>query len=145
MATRDWQEVERHIAHAAGAAAWIKCMEQADVLHIGDDRQFGIIFQNALEFACRVVIRAHDHEYPTSEPDGHDLTMLTQLIRHHGIVCPREDISGGNNRLLSAFGGEAVHADEHPPLNRRLIAGNIPDAVARPGEMVSRQQHRPQH
>ena len=60
MATRDWQDVERHIAHAAGAgAAWIKCMEQADVLHIGDDRQFGIIFQNALEFACRVVIRAH--------------------------------------------------------------------------------------
>ena len=127
MATPGWQDVERHIAHAAGAAAWIKGMEQADVLHLGDDRQLGIVFQNAPEFACRAVIAAHGHEYPTSEPDGHDLTILTQLIRNHGIVRPREDIPGGNHRHLSAFGGD------------------IPDAVARLGEMVSRPQHQPRH
>ena len=88
-----------------------------------------------------MVIATHGHDYPTSEPDGHDLTILTQLIRNHGIVCPSEDIRGENHRHLSAFGGEAVHADEHPLLDRRLIAGDIPDAVARLREMVSRQQH----
>ena len=141
MTTPDWQDVERHIANATGAAAWIKGMEQADVLHIGDDRQFGIISQNALEFAYKAVIEAHGHEYPTSEPDGHDLTILTQLIRNHGIVCPSEDIPGENHRRLSAVGGEAVHADEHPPLDRRLIAEDIPDAIARLRDMVSGLQH----
>ena len=77
----DWEDVDRKMQDAIGAADWISAIHQADVIDSGDDRQFGIIARNALEFAYKAVIAAHGYEYPTSGRDGHNLKILAQLMR----------------------------------------------------------------
>ena len=127
----DWADVEQKINDATGAANWIEAIQQAGILDAGDDKQFGRVAQNALEFAYKAVIAAHGYEYPTSGRDGHNLTILTQLLRDHEIISSDEEAPGESHRYLSEFGGAAVYAHEHPPLNRGRIAEDIPDAVAR--------------
>ena len=129
----DWEDVEQKINDATGAANWIEAIKQAGILDAGDDKQFGRIAQNALEFAYKAVIAAHGHEYPTSGPN---LRTLTELFREHEIIGRDEEAPGENHRSLTEFGGAAVYAHEHPLLDRRLIAEDIPDAVAQLREMV---------
>ena len=123
------------INDATGAANWIEAIPSR-ILDAGDDKQFGRVAQNALEFAYKAVIAAHGHEYPTSGRDGHNLRILTELFREHEIIGRDEEAPGENHRSLTEFGGAAVYAHEHPPLDRRLIAEDIPDAVAQMREMV---------
>ena len=125
----DWQDVEQKMTDATGAITWIKGIEQAGILDLGDDKQFGRMAQNALEFAYKSVLAAHGHEYPIRGNNGHNLTILTQLIREHGIFGHGEEIPGERHRYLTEFGGAAVYAHEHPPLDRQQIAHDIPDAV----------------
>ena len=126
----DWQDVEQKLNDAKGAADWIEAIRESGILDAGDDKQFGRVAQNALEFAYKAAIAAHGHDYPTSGRDGHNLTILAQLVRTHGIVDRDQEVPGENHRYLSEFGGAAVYAHEHPPLNRGLIAEEIPSAVA---------------
>ena len=137
----DWEDVEQKINDATGAADWIDAIQKAGILDAGDDKQFGRVAQNALEFAYKAVIAAHGYEYPTSGRDGHNLTILTQLLRDHEIIRRDEEVPGEDHRYLSEFGEAAVYAHEHPPLNSRLIAEEIPDAVIRLRDMVSRLQN----
>ena len=53
----DWQDVEQKMTAATGAADWISSVQEAGILDAGDDMQFGIMAQNALEFACKAVMR----------------------------------------------------------------------------------------
>ena len=133
----DWQDVEQKMTDATGAITWIKGIKQAGILDLGDDKQFGRMAQNALEFAYKSVLAAHGHEYPIRGRDGHNLTILTQLLRDREVIGGYEEAPGENHRYLTEFGGAAVHAHEHPPLDRRLIAEDIPDAVARLKDMVA--------
>ena len=132
----DWDDVEKKMNDATGAASWIEAILQAGILDAGDDKQFGRVAQNALEFGYKALIAAHGHEYPTSGRDGHNLRILTGLIREHEIIGHDEEIPGENHRYLTAFGGAAVYAHEHPPLDRRRIAEDIPEAVSKMREMV---------
>ena len=134
----DWENVEKKMADATGAANWIDAILQANILDAGDDKQFGRVAQNALEFAYKAVIAADGQDPPTGGRDGHNLTILTQLIRRHGIVSNNEEIPGGRQIYLTEFGGAAVYAHEHPALDRRLIAEDVPEAVARLREIVER-------
>ena len=102
----DGQDVEQKMTAATGAADWINAVQEAGILDAGDGMQFGIMAQNALEFACKAVIAAHGHEYPASGRGGHDLTILTQLLRDHEIIGRDEEIPGENHRHLSGFGGQ---------------------------------------
>ena len=132
----DWEDVEQKVNDATGAANWIEAIQQAGILGAGDDKQFGRVAQNALEFAYKAVIAAHGHEYPTSGRDGHNLRILTELFREHEIIGRDEEAPGENHRYLTEFGGAAVYAHQHSPLDRRLIAEDIPDAVAQLRDMV---------
>ena len=132
----DWEDVEQKINDATGAANWIEAIQQAGILDAGDDKQFGRVAQNALEFAYKAVIAAHGHEHPTSGRDGHNLRILTELFREHEIIGRDEEAPGENHSYLTEFGGAAVYAHEHPPLDRRLIAEDIPDVVAQLRDMV---------
>ena len=134
----DWTDVDQKMNDAVGAANWIEAIRQAGIMDAGDDKQFGRVAQNALEFAYKAVIAAHGHEYPTSGRDGHNLTILTQLLRDREIVGQGKEVPGENHRYLTEFGVAAVYAHEHPPLNRGLIAEDIPDAVSRLRTMVLR-------
>ncbi len=134
----DWEDVEKKMTDATGATDWIDAMRQADILDAGDDKQFGRVAHNALEFAYKAVIAAHGHEYPTSGRDGHNLTILTQLIRSHGIISNDEEIPGRRHAYLTEFGGSAVYAHEHPALDRHLIAEDVPEAIAQLREIVER-------
>ena len=64
----DWEDIEQKINDATGATNWIEAIQQAGILDAGDDKQFGRVAQNALEFAYKAVIAAHGHEYPASGP-----------------------------------------------------------------------------
>ena len=133
----DWDDVDRKINDADGAASWINTLRDAGLLDGGDDKQFGRIAQNALEFAYKAAIAAHGHEYPASGRDGHNLTILTQLMRSREIIDGNGQAPGEQHRYLSEFGGAAVCAHEHPPLDRHSIARDVPAAVARPKEITN--------
>ena len=132
----DWDDVDKKITDATGAATWINAIQAAGIIDVGDDLQFGRVAQNALEFAYEAVLGAHGCEYPTSGRDGHNLRILTDLLRENQIIGVNELAPGENHRYLTEFGGAAVCADEHPPLDRRLIADEIPEAVLQLRNMV---------
>ncbi len=125
----DWDDVDKKIADATGAATWISAIRDAGIIDMGDDLQFGRVAQNALEFAYKGVLAAHGRTYPVGGRDGHNLRILTDLLRENQILGANELVPGENHRYLTEFGGAAVYAREHPPLDRRLIASEIPQAV----------------
>jgi hypothetical protein len=132
----DWDDVHKKITDASGAATWIDAIRDAAIIDVGDDLQFGRVAQNALEFAYKAVLAAHGCEYPVSGRDGHNLRILTDLFRENRIIGANELAPGENHRYLTEFGGAAVYAHEHPPLERLLIANEIPQAVDRLRAMV---------
>ena len=132
----DWDDVDKKITDATGAATWINAIQDAGIIDVGDDLQFGRVAQNALEFAYKAVLGAYGCEYPVGGRDGHNLRILTDLLRENQIIGANELAPGENHRYLTEFGGAAVYADEHPPLDRRLIANEIPEAVDQLRAMV---------
>lgn len=134
----DWGDVDKKITDATGAATWINAIQDAGIIDAGDDLQFGRVAQNALEFAYKAVLAAHGCQYPVSGRDGHNLRILTDLLRENQIIGANELAPGENHRYLTEFGGAAVYAAEHPPLDRRLIANAIPPAVDQLRAMVDR-------
>ena len=132
----DWDDVDKKITDATGAAAWINAIRDAGIIDVGDDLQFGRVAQNALEFAYKAVLGAHGCEYPVSGRDGHNLRILTDLLRENQIIGADEPAPGENHRYLTEFGGAAVYAHEHQSLDRRRIANEIPQAVGQLRAMV---------
>ena len=132
----DWDDVDKKITDATGAATWITAIQDAGIIDVGDDLQFGRVAQNALEFAYKAVLGAHGCEYPVSGRDGHNLRILTDLLRENQIIGRNELAPGENHRYLTEFGGAAVYAHEHPLMDRRLIANDIPQAVDQLRAMV---------
>lgn len=132
----DWEDVETKLKDAQGAARWLEAIAAAGVLAAGDDKQIGRIAQNALENAYKAVLGAHGLEYPTSGRDGHNLRILTELLREGLPMSMDEAAPGEQHRYLTEFGGAAIYAHEHQPLDRERIASEIPEAVARLSEMV---------
>lgn len=125
----DWDDVDKKITDATGAATWINAIQDAGIIDVGDDLQFDRVAQNALEFAYKAVLGAHGCEYPVSGRDGHNLRILADLLRENQVIGATELAPGENHRYLTEFGGAAVYAHEHPALDRRLIANEIPQAV----------------
>ena len=132
----DWDDIDKKITEATEAAAWINAIQGAGIIDVGGDLQFGRMAQNALEFAYKAVLGAYGCEYPVSGRNGHNLRILTDLLRENQIIGANELAPGENHRYLTEFGGAAVYADEHPPLDRRLIANDIPEAVDQLRAMV---------
>ena len=132
----DWDDVDKKITDATGAATWINAIQDAGIIDAGDDLQFGRVAQNALEFAYKAVLGAYGCEYPVGGRDGHNLRILTDLLRENQIIGANELAPGENHRYLTEFGEVAVYANDHPPLDRRLIANEIPEAVDQLRAMV---------
>ena len=136
--TVDWDDVDRKLGDADGAASWLNAVRDAGILDLGMDRQLGIIAHDALESGYKAAIGAHGHEYPASGRVGHNLTRLAELLREHRMIGRNEQAPGEDHCYLSAFGGDAAYAHEHPPLDRRRIAREVPDAVARLRDLVAK-------
>ena len=132
----DWADVESKLNDAVGAARWLEAIAAAGILAAGDDKQIGRIAQNALENAYKAALGAYGSEYPTGGRDGHNLRILANLLREIRQFPEEEAIPGEQHRYLTEFGGAAVYAHEHQPLDRERIAREIPEAVARLSEMV---------
>ena len=138
----DWNDVDQKLDDANGAARWIEAIEQAGIMDLGDDKQFGRMAQNALEFAYKATLAAYGCDYPTTGRDGHNVTIITRLLRENDIVADHEDVPGERHRYLTEFGGAAVYAHEHPPLDRRSIAEDVPQAVQQLKDLVDRARGR---
>ena len=132
----DWEDVETKVRDSTGAVNWILAIREAGILDAGDDKQFGRVAQNALEFAYKAVLGAHGCEYPTSGRDGHNLRILANLLRENAIIASSEEAPGEEHRYLTEFGGAALYTHEHPELNRRQIAEDVPTAVTELTHMV---------
>ena len=132
----DWDDVETKLNDAMGAARWLEAIAAAGILAAGDDKQMGRIAQNALENAYKAALGAHGLEYPTSGRDGHNLRILTGLLREGLKIPGEEEVPGEQHRYLSEFGGAAIYAHEHQPLDRERLAREVPEAVARLKDMV---------
>lgn len=128
----NWDDVDRKITNAAGAAAWITAIQTAGIIDASDDLQFARLAQDALAlaFAYQGALGAHGCEYPVSGLGARHLSILADLIRKHRIIGTHDLAPGERHRYRSEYGGPAGHADRHPPIDRRLIADEIPDAVA---------------
>ena len=132
----DWNDVDRKLSDADDAVQWIEGIEQAGIIRSGNDKQFGIIAQNALEFAYKATLAAYGCDYPTSGRDGHNLTIMATRIRENKIVVNGQDVPGEEHSYLTEFGGADVRAHEQPPLDRRRIAEEIPQAVRELEDLV---------
>ena len=132
----DWEDVETKVRDSTGAVNWLLAIRDAGILDAGDDKQFGRVAQNALEFAYKAVLGSHGCEYPTSGRDGHNLRILANLLRENSIIAAADEAPGENHRYLTEFGGAALYTHEHPALDRQQIAEDIPIAVAELTAMV---------
>jgi predicted nucleotidyltransferase len=126
----DWADVDGKINDATGASEGLVAIAQAGILDALPDKQFGRMAQNALENAYKAVLAAHGFEYPTSRRDGHNLRMLTDLIRRNHILPPDTPVPGEEHRYLTEFGGAALYSHEHLSLDKVSIARDVPQAVA---------------
>ncbi len=127
----DWDDVDGKINDAVNAANDLTAVAQSGIISAFSDKQLGRIAQNALENAYKAVLGAHGFEYPTGGRSGHNLRILTELIRQHRIIPPESPMPGEEHRYLTEFGGAAVYSHEHLPLDKASIARDVPEAVAR--------------
>ena len=88
------------------------------------------IAQQALEHAYKALLGANGHNYPVGW-QGHDLDGLIALARERLALGADFPVPGAEYNYLSEFASSAVYADDLPPLNRRAIHRDIPDAVER--------------
>ena len=94
---------------------------------------------DALENAYKAVLGAHGFEYPTSGGSGHNLRIITERIRQHGIIPDwGAPMPGEEHRYLTEFGGAALYSHEHLPLDKEAIARDVPQAVAELRALVER-------
>ena len=132
----DWEDVETRISDATDFAKSLESMAAAGILNAIADKVLGHTAQSALENAYKALLAAWGRDYPTSGRDGHNLRILTQLIREAAQTPESEEVPGESHRYLTEFAGAAIYAHEHLPLNKELIAREIPEAVARIRGMV---------
>jgi len=125
----DWDDINGKMRDATGAADGLVAIAGAGILDAMDDKQIGRMGQNALENAYKAVLGAHGFEYPTSGRDGHNLRIITGLIRQHRIIPDDAPMPGEEHRYLTEFGGAALYSHEHLPLDKAAIARDVPQAV----------------
>lgn len=126
----DWDDVDGKLKDATGAADSLDAIANAGILDGMSDKQTGRMALDSLENAYKAVLGAHGFEYPTGGRDGHNLRILTDQIKRHGILPPEVPVPGENHRYLTQFGGAALYSHERLPLDKAAIAREIPDAVA---------------
>ena len=134
----DWADVDGKINDATGAADGLAAIATAGILDALPDKQIGRMAQNALENAYKAVLGSHGYEYPTSGGSGHNLRIITGLIRQHRIIPDDAPMPGEEHRYLTEFGGAAIYSHEHLPLDKAAIARDVPQAVAALCELVER-------
>ena len=132
----DWDDVNGKINDSTGAADMLEAVAQAGILANAADKQIGRMAQNALENAYKAVLGAYGYEYPTGGRDGHNLRILTELIKRHSILPPDTPVPGEEHRYLTEFGGAALYSHEHLPLDKTGIARDVPKAVAALRDLV---------
>ena len=126
----DWDDVNGKLKDATDAANDITGIAETGMLERFSDKQFDRIAQNALENGYKAVLGAHGYEYPVSGRSGHDLTILTGLIRENLGISGNVPLPGEEHRYLTEFGGAMLYSHEHRPLDKEKIAQDIPQAVA---------------
>ena len=132
----DWDDVDSRISDAADFAKSLETMAEAGILNAIADKVLGHTAQSALENAYKALLGARGCYYPTSGRDGHNLRILTQLIREALQIPETEEVPGEGHRYLTEFAGAAIYAHEHLPLDKELIAREIPKVVNRLRIMV---------
>ena len=126
----DWDDVNGKMKDATGAADGLVAIANAGILGVMSDKQAGRMALDALQDAYKAVLGAHGYEYPTSGRDGHNLRIITGLIRQHRIIPDDAPMPGEEHRYLTEFGGAALYSHEHLPLDKAAIARDVPQAVA---------------
>jgi len=132
----DWEDVDARMRDATDFAKSLETMAAAGILGAIADKVLGHTAQSALENAYKALLGAWGCAYPTSGRDGHNLRILTQLIREASQTPETEEVPGEAYLYLTEFAGAAIYAHEHLPLNKELIARQVPEAIARISAMV---------
>ena len=134
----DWDDVDGKMRDATGAADGLVAIADAGILGVMSDKQAGRMALDALQNAYKAVLGAHGFEYPTSGGNGHNLRIITGLIRQHRIIPDDAPMPGEGHRYLTEFGGAALYSHEHLPLDKAAIARDVPQAVVALRELVER-------
>ncbi len=134
----DWDDVNGKLNDAINAANDLTALAQSGIITTFSDKQLGRIAQNALENAYKAVLGAYGYEYPTSGGSGHNLRIITERIRQHRIIPDDVPMPGEEHRYLTEFGGAALYSHEHLPLDKAVIARDVPQAVATLRDLVER-------
>ena len=126
----DWGDVDGKMRDATGAADGLVAIANAGILGVMSDKQAGRMALDALQDAYKAVLGAHGYEYPTSGGSGHNLRIITELIRQHRIIPDDAPMPGEEHRYLTEFGSAALYSHERLPLDKAGIAHDVPQAVA---------------
>ena len=132
----DWKDVDTRLRDSISYANDLSVDLHAGILDQKSDKTFGNTAQQALENGYKALLGANGIPYPTTGRDGHNLRLLTELIKT-GLDWPTDKpVPGEEYRFLTEFGGSQRYADEHLPLDKYAIAMNVPHAVSELEQMV---------
>ena len=134
----DWQDVRQRLSDANDAAADLRLWFESSLVERMSDKGVGRAGQTALENAYKAVLGSHGFDYPTSGRDGHNLRLLIDRVRRDLNWPQGEPVPGEAHQYLTEFGGAALYAHEHPPLDKASIAVDIPQAVEALAALVER-------
>ena len=132
----DWQDVRDRLKDATDAAGDLQLALAAGYVTLMSDKGVGRAGQTALENIYKAVLSAHGFSYPTGGRDGHNLRLLIEQIRRDLRWPQDRPVPGEDHRYLTEFGGSALYAHEHPPLDKERIAIDVADAVSVLGAIV---------
>ena len=137
----DWQDVEDRLHDAASAAADLEFFLETGQVERVSDKSSGRMAQNAMENAYKSLLGSHGLDYPTTGRDGHNLRLLVERIREDLVWPADQEVPGEQHEYLTVFGGAALYAHEHAPLDKERIAREVPDAIREIRAMVEQRMN----
>ena len=135
----DWQDVTDRLRDANNAAADLDFFLETGQVDRVSDKSFGRVAQSGLENAYKAVLGSHGAEYPSSGRDGHNLRILVEQFRMELSWPPDQEEPGEKHQYLTEFGDSALYSHEHPPLDKTLIATDVPRAIRKLEALVQRE------
>ena len=135
----DWQDVPDRLNDAGNAARELELALQNGLSQQMSDTGVGWSGQTGLENAYQAILGSHGAEYSTRGSDRHNPCILVKHFRRELNWPPDREAHGEKHQYLTKFGGSALCTHEHPPLDKTLIATDVPQSIRELEALVRRE------
>ena len=128
-ASLDWEDVANRLKDGLDYADDLDTFQDTGALERLKDKTLGNTAQQALENTYRALLAASGVDYPKGGRDGHNLRILTRLIKTETEWPEDKPVPGEEHNYLTAFAGSQRYAHEHMPLDKANLVKGVTEAV----------------